>query len=121
MAVVKQLHRHQYLSWSYEDVAAWMESIGYPQYKECMISNLINGRKLIWLDSSSLPSIGIHDWLHIKEITRQVRELLQLEEPYWNKSISLPHRCNKGIFLERKSQTGRYGDELTFNGDVNNN
>ena len=29
-----------------------------------------------------------------------------MEEPHWNKSITLPYRCDLGMFLERKSFTG---------------
>lgn len=47
-------------------------------------------------------------------ISAKVRELLQIEEPYWNRSITVPHRSELGMFLERKSFTGRHADELKF-------
>ena len=40
--------------------------------------------------------------------------MLGIEEPYWNKSISLLHREPLGLFLERKSKTGVEADLLTF-------
>ena len=97
----------------------------------CFISNLVTGRKLIWVNSSTLPRLGITDWNHIEvitvyfsisqyiycifqHITSQLRDLLHIEKPYWNRSITLPYRCDMGVFLEQKSQTGQYGDQLKF-------
>lgn len=47
-------------------------------------------------------------------IAKKVRELLGIEEPYWNRSISLLHRESLGLFLEKKSKTGVEADMLTF-------
>ena len=47
-------------------------------------------------------------------ISAKVRELLGIEEPYWNRSITLPHREPKSLYLERKSQTGTDVDGLTY-------
>ena len=47
-------------------------------------------------------------------ITKNIREALGIEEPYWNRSISLKHREELGLFLERKSKTGVEADILTF-------
>lgn len=47
-------------------------------------------------------------------IAKKVRELLGIEEPYWNRSISLLHRESLGLFLEKKSNTGVEADMLTF-------
>ncbi|NXG16824.1 SAM15 protein, partial [Grallaria varia] len=49
-----------------------------------------------------------------QEISRHVRELLGIQEPLFNRSIALPYRGNMGLFLERKSQTGKKADALTF-------
>lgn len=49
-----------------------------------------------------------------KVIAKKVRELLGIEEPYWNRSISLLHRKPLGLFLERKGKTGTEADLLTF-------
>lgn len=82
--------------------------------RACFKDNLINGRKLITVDASSLPRMGITDFEHIKVIAKKVRELLGIEEPYWNRSISLLHRESLGLFLEKKSNTGVEADMLTF-------
>ncbi|KFZ45392.1 Sterile alpha motif domain-containing protein 15, partial [Antrostomus carolinensis] len=49
-----------------------------------------------------------------QEISRHVRELLGIEEPLFNRSIALPYRDNMGLFLERKSRSGKKADALTF-------
>ncbi|NXF79370.1 SAM15 protein, partial [Sclerurus mexicanus] len=49
-----------------------------------------------------------------QEISRHVRELLGIQEPLFNRSIALPYRDNMGLFLERKSRTGKKADALTF-------
>jgi len=102
------------LGWSKEQVADWMADLGYPQYRECFTTNAIDGRKLILVDASHLPSLGIIDFEHIKHISKSVRDLLVIEEPYWNRSISLPPRETMGMYLERKSITGPKADSLTY-------
>ena len=47
-------------------------------------------------------------------ISRHTRELLGIEEPLFNRSISLPYRDNIGLFLERKGHTGVKSDSLTL-------
>ncbi|NXX17313.1 SAM15 protein, partial [Podargus strigoides] len=49
-----------------------------------------------------------------QEISQHVRELLGIEEPLFSRSIALPYRDNMGLFLERKSQSGKKADALTF-------
>ncbi|NWS52861.1 SAM15 protein, partial [Chunga burmeisteri] len=49
-----------------------------------------------------------------QEISQHVRELLGIEEPLFNRSIALPYRDNMGLFLERKSRSGKKADALTF-------
>ncbi|XP_053118946.1 sterile alpha motif domain-containing protein 15 isoform X2 [Hemicordylus capensis] len=70
-----------HLAWTPEEVAEWVDTLGFPQYKE---------------------------------ISQRVRELLQIEEPLFIRSISLPHRDNIGLFLERKSKTGTRSDALSY-------
>ncbi|KFQ70204.1 Sterile alpha motif domain-containing protein 15, partial [Phaethon lepturus] len=49
-----------------------------------------------------------------QEISRHVRELLGIEEPLFSRSIALPYRDNRGLFLERKSRSGKKADDLAF-------
>ncbi|NXG94957.1 SAM15 protein, partial [Stercorarius parasiticus] len=49
-----------------------------------------------------------------QEISRHVRELLGTEEHLFNRSIAIPYRDNMGLFLERKSRSGKKADGLTF-------
>uniref|UniRef100_A0ABM5FB07 Sterile alpha motif domain-containing protein 15 isoform X2 n=1 Tax=Pogona vitticeps TaxID=103695 RepID=A0ABM5FB07_9SAUR len=60
------LRGRPYLAWSPEEVAEWIEALGFPQYKECFTANFISGRKLIHVNCSNLPQIGITDFEHMK-------------------------------------------------------
>ncbi|XP_028398782.1 sterile alpha motif domain-containing protein 15-like [Dendronephthya gigantea] len=102
------------LEWSAEDVAEWIEYLGFPQYKRCFSDNLVNGRKLITIHASSLPRIGITDFEDIKLIAKKVREITGLEEPDWTRSITLQHRERLGLFLEKRALTGAERDAETF-------
>lgn len=103
-----------FLTWTPTEVADWIESLGFPQYKECFTENFISGRKLIHVNCSNLPQIGITDFEHMKEISRHVRQLLEIKEPLFSRSIALPYRDNMGLFLEQKSRTGKRSDALTY-------
>ncbi|XP_029422855.1 sterile alpha motif domain-containing protein 15 isoform X2 [Nannospalax galili] len=92
----------EHLKWSPEKVAEWISQLGFPQYKECFIANFINGQKLIHVNCSNLPQMGITDFEDMKTISRHTRELLSIEEPSFSRSIRLPHRDNIGLFLEQK-------------------
>ncbi|CAM4571171.1 unnamed protein product [Lepidochelys olivacea] len=102
------------LAWSPVEVAEWVRQLGFPQYEECFTTNCITGRKLIHVNCSNLPQMGITDFDHMKEISWHVRELLGIEEPLWSRSIALPYRDNVGLFLEHKAPTGAKADALTF-------
>ncbi|XP_054422964.1 sterile alpha motif domain-containing protein 15 isoform X2 [Pteronotus mesoamericanus] len=104
----------EYLKWSPEKVAEWISKLGFPQYKECFTTNFISGRKLIHVNCSNLPQMGITDFEDMKVISRHTRELLGIEEPLFNRSISLPYRDNIGLFLEQKGHTGVKSDSLTL-------
>ncbi|XP_026705329.1 sterile alpha motif domain-containing protein 15 [Athene cunicularia] len=58
--------------------------------------------------------MGVTDFGHMQEISQHVRELLGIEEPLFNRSITLPYRDCMGLFLERKSRSGKKADALTF-------
>ncbi|XP_064625793.1 sterile alpha motif domain-containing protein 15-like [Lineus longissimus] len=102
------------LHWSCEDVANWVEELGFPYYRDCFLTNLVNGRKLIQVDASALPRLGITDFEHIKVISKGIRDLLYIEEPDWSRRIGLPPRENIGMYLETKSRTGERSDDMTF-------
>lgn len=50
----------------------------------------------------------------LQEISHHVRQLLDIEEPPFSRSIALPYRDNMGLFLEQKSRTGKKSDALTY-------
>lgn len=104
----------EFLNWSPEEVAEWISQLGFPQYKECFTANFISGKKLIHVNCSNLPQMGITDFEHMKIISRHTRELLGIEEPLFKRSITLPYRDNIGLFLEQKSHTGVKSDSLTL-------
>nr|XP_026258048.1 sterile alpha motif domain-containing protein 15 [Urocitellus parryii] len=104
----------EYLKWSPEKVAEWISQLGFPQYKECFTTNFISGRKLIHVNCSNLPQMGITDFEDMKVISQHTRELLGIEEPLFSRSIRLPARDNIGLFLEQKGHTGVKSDSLTF-------
>ncbi|XP_037359680.1 sterile alpha motif domain-containing protein 15 [Talpa occidentalis] len=108
------VQQFDYLTWSPEKVAEWISKLGFPQYKECFTTNFISGRKLIHVNCSNLPQIGITDFEDMKVISQHTRELLGIEEPSFSRSISLPYRDTIGLFLEQKSHSGVKSDSLTF-------
>ena len=102
------------LFWTIEDVANWIVELGLPDYKDCFVLNRIHGRKLVIMEASMLPRIGIYDFDHIKKICQSIRGLLTTEDPKWDKSISIPPREQLGMYLEMKSVSGEHADELNF-------
>ncbi|XP_055496257.1 sterile alpha motif domain-containing protein 15-like [Leucoraja erinacea] len=101
-------------SWEERHVARWITKLGFPQYQDCFASNGITGRKLIFVNGSTLPSIGITDFEHIKVISQAVQKLLDIRDPHSGRSISYPRRDPMGLFLERKAPSGPNADALTL-------
>ena len=57
--------------------------------QDCIITNAVCGRKLIWVSASTLPSMGITDWKHIQVIMKHYTGTLS--QPCWisqNKEIA---------------------------------
>ncbi|XP_019118796.2 sterile alpha motif domain-containing protein 15 [Larimichthys crocea] len=104
----------EFLQWSCHDVARWIESLGFPQYKACFTENFITGRKLIYVNCIYMPRLGITDYKDMQVISARVRELLGITETLWSRSIADPSRDNMGLFLEKKSRTGERADSLTY-------
>jgi len=103
------------LKWSIEDVEMWITDVlNFPQYAECFTSNFINGKKLIHMDASHLPKIGITDFEHIKTITKAVRAQLGINAEKWDRPIALPPKDTVEHFLERKAFSGAESNGLTF-------
>nr|CAB3265851.1 sterile alpha motif domain-containing protein 15-like [Phallusia mammillata] len=102
------------IHWTTDDVANWIEELGFPQYRNCFTTNLINGRKLVLVNSSLLPRLGITDFDHILFISSNVRQLLGLEKPFWNRSIADPPNTPMGSYLDKISRTGPSVEKLTY-------
>ncbi|KAB5539878.1 hypothetical protein PHYPO_G00094250 [Pangasianodon hypophthalmus] len=110
----RQHAKMAFLQWSCQDVARWIESLGYPQYTACFTENFITGKKLIYINCCYLPRLGITDFEHMKAISARVRELLGISEPLWSRSIADPPQDDMNMFLEVKSRTGESADSLTY-------
>ncbi|KAK6997726.1 sterile alpha motif domain-containing protein 15 [Biomphalaria glabrata] len=74
--------------WTIDEVADWVESIGYSKYKENFRSHFINGRKLLTVDACVLPKMGITHFGDILSICCQIQELASIRRapfsPYYN-------------------------------------
>ncbi|XP_035534424.1 sterile alpha motif domain-containing protein 15-like [Morone saxatilis] len=104
----------EFLQWSCHDVARWIESLGFPQYRACFTENHITGRKLIYVNCVYLPRLGVTDFKDMQVISARVRELLGITETLWSRSIADPPRDSMSLFLEKKGRTGERADRLTF-------
>ncbi|CAL1585841.1 unnamed protein product [Knipowitschia caucasica] len=103
-----------FLQWNCEDVANWIESLGFPQYKECFTENFISGRKLIHVNCSNLPKLGIADFEHMKVICAEVRAVLGITEALWSRNFTDPPQDPRALFLLLKSPTGAQADRLSY-------
>ncbi|XP_015513167.2 uncharacterized protein LOC107219456 [Neodiprion lecontei] len=93
--------------WDVERVVKWLRNeIGLAQYKDCFVKNFINGRRLIRVDASVCPKIGIRDLSHIKLITAGIRKLFNVELEAWDRSLSLPPRYPLTHYLLFQVPTG---------------
>jgi len=101
------------LNWSTEDVMQWISDLGFPHYRNCLKENFINGRKLIFLNASNLPKMGIHNFEDILAITQSVRTLLQMDPPRWDVSLADERVKPQTRFIEQKSRSGRKIDGFT--------
>ncbi|XP_063544821.1 uncharacterized protein LOC134752992 [Cydia strobilella] len=106
--VVDQLKFPEAFHWTEEDVAEWVEGqVGLPEYKECIMDNKINGRRLLMLEHAyHLPPIGVHSLEHIQRITSAVRNLFSTEFIKFSRSIGLPTRYPLTHCTWFKSRTG---------------
>ncbi|KAF7260417.1 hypothetical protein EG68_02437 [Paragonimus skrjabini miyazakii] len=100
--------------WTIKEVGEWIENIGYPQYRNCFVENYIDGKKLISVNASTLPMMGITKFDHTQIIAKRIRELLSLEEPNNKRTIRLPPRDFLGMYLESKTNTGSDLAKVSF-------
>lgn len=93
-------------NWSNDDVLRWIESLGFPQYRETFQVNFINGKKLLLVDASALVKMNIKDFDHIKTITKSIREMYKIELDKFDRSISFPPKEPETIYKFYKIPTG---------------
>uniref|UniRef100_A0A8C9VFV1 Diacylglycerol kinase n=1 Tax=Scleropages formosus TaxID=113540 RepID=A0A8C9VFV1_SCLFO len=61
--------------WGTEEVAAWLELISLPEYKEIFIRHDIRGAELLHLERHDLKDLGVTKVGHMKRILQGIREL----------------------------------------------
>ncbi|XP_043372188.1 sterile alpha motif domain-containing protein 15 isoform X2 [Dermochelys coriacea] len=59
------------LAWSPLEVAEWARQLGFPQCEDCFTASCITGRKLVHLNCSNLPQMGITDFDHMKDLRQK--------------------------------------------------
>ncbi|XP_075989989.1 uncharacterized protein LOC142985599 [Anticarsia gemmatalis] len=107
-AIVDSLPLPRAFKWSEEEVATWMEEVvGYPEYRDCILENHINGLRLLFLeDPSNLPEINIHVFEHIKKIVAHVRKEYSTDFIKFARSVGVPPRKPLTHITWFKSRTG---------------
>ena len=70
-------------------------------FQECITENMINGRRLLHIDASHLPNIGVTDFEHIK-----VRTGKHVYEPRYEKTNN--HHHHHSGSRTGPTQTGLY-------------
>ncbi|XP_043929843.1 sterile alpha motif domain-containing protein 15 isoform X2 [Protopterus annectens] len=99
------------LQWNCRTVADWIAELGFPQYRACFIKNNIDGRKLILVNCSHLPQLGITDFEHMKAQTPFQLEIPENIETYQQKqqrsrslqqqTSNTSNRKNSSLFLQK--------------------
>ena len=56
--------------WDEHEVGEWIEAIGFGEYRPHFEGCLVTGRKLVKLDASHLPQLGVSDFAHVKVIAK---------------------------------------------------
>uniref|UniRef100_A0A3B3ZZ09 SAM domain-containing protein n=1 Tax=Periophthalmus magnuspinnatus TaxID=409849 RepID=A0A3B3ZZ09_9GOBI len=113
------MNEFTFLEWSCQDVAKWIESLGFSHLYVfiCVFfcrNDSLSLRKLILVNCSNLPKFGITDFNHMKVICARVRELLGITETPWTRSVADPPRDVRAMYLEHKRPTGAKADGLTY-------
>jgi hypothetical protein len=111
--VLKKLELPQQFKWTTYDVLDWIDSLGFPQYKESFRVNFIDGKKLIRIAASALIKMNIRDFDHIKMITGSIREMYGIEIENSKRSISLPLSEPLDLYKLHKSYSGYSYEVIT--------
>jgi hypothetical protein len=64
--------------WTIEEVGAWIENLGFPQFRNAFKENFIDGRKLILVDKSGLAKMNIKNFEDIKKIASEIRKIYKI-------------------------------------------
>ncbi|XP_005106830.1 uncharacterized protein LOC101845126 [Aplysia californica] len=93
--------------WTVDEVADWIDSIGYGKYKENFRSHFINGRKLLTVDSCVLPKMGITHFGDILALARLIRDQLHISRKVKDFNHMYPHVRRSYIAAPHPSGTLR--------------
>ncbi|XP_033227536.1 sterile alpha motif domain-containing protein 15 [Belonocnema kinseyi] len=105
--IVNKIPMPECWNWDVDQVVKWLVvDVELSQYKDCFARNFINGRRLLLLDSSVCPKVGIRDFSHIKKITSSIRKLFNVDKESFKRSISLPERFPLTHYLLHRIPTG---------------
>jgi len=97
--------------WTVDEVADWIDSIGYGKYKENFRSHFINGRKLLTVDSCVLPKMGITHFGDILAISRLLRDQLHVQRRV--RDAWSPRRP-RGAYIAEPQPAGTLRKSLTY-------
>jgi len=98
--------------WTVDEVADWVDSIGYGKYKENFRSHFINGRKLLTVDSCVLPKMGITHFGDILGLVELIKDVAKCRDGSWSRIIPQP-QYNK--YPLDSTYTLCHGRELDYN------
>ncbi|XP_033735291.1 sterile alpha motif domain-containing protein 15-like [Pecten maximus] len=98
--------------WNEQQVANWIEEQGFPQYKQSFLTNFVTGRKLIVIDTSALPSMGVTDFDEMKRLTKLIRDLIRVPKIHPKPEVAM--RNPRVAYLEMKRRTGRKMNNTTY-------
>merc|ERR1712037_963721 len=107
----------EYARWTKEEVADFVEKIGFREYRPCFEDNNVSGRQLAYISASTLPKIGIHKFEDIKRITAAFRSLTTDEYPNYHVSISESKNSEMVETWSRKARSGPAAEAVRI-GDV---
>ncbi|KAK0052209.1 hypothetical protein Bpfe_018292 [Biomphalaria pfeifferi] len=93
--------------WTIDEVADWVESIGYSKYKENFRSHFINGRKLLTVDACVLPKMGITHFGDILDLAGYIRDLVgKGPKATWMPTLTAPKFFGDPQKFEVEASTG---------------
>lgn len=92
--------------WAVEEVAAWLDFIGLPEYSELFKHHSISGQELVELTDADLVSLEVEKIGHRRKILSRVKSLTRRKD-------------EDDVSSEGSSRSGRSGSEISFGSNSN--